>query len=134
MITPEEQKALEWFEEAGYLSRLGDLDQGKVLAQGLRQREIRIKELEDRLIMEDEDVATKAETSLAVARRVVEVAREIEGCPFLPDRATYNEVKGIDSAPPYQAVLNVSVAWTRWKNLKNSLAEYDATPKPEAAG
>jgi hypothetical protein len=62
------------------------------------------------------------------ARKVVVEAEDILECPITPDTATYNQGRGIDSAPPYQAVVMVSCSWTRWKALTKAVKEYRAAP------
>jgi hypothetical protein len=78
--------------------------------------------------LKDEIAAKDAE--LARLRGVVEAARDISECPITPDTATYNQGKGIDSAPPHQAVVMVHCSWTRWKALTASLR---ALPSPAEA-
>jgi hypothetical protein len=83
-------------------------------------------------IIEDKDkIIAAKDAELARLRDVVEAARDISECPITPDTATYNQGKGIDSAPPHQAVVMVHCSWTRWKALTASLR---AIPSPAEAG
>lgn len=52
--------------------------------------------------------------------RLREALTELLGCPANVVQATVPR-SGIESAPPYQVVLDVSVSLTRWKKAKAAL-------------
>ena len=61
---------------------------------------------------------------------------DLLGCPTVTDLATCPnwDPSRIDEAPEWQAVLQISCAWTRYKKLKVLASAESATPaKQEAA-
>lgn len=56
-------------------------------------------------------------------RRLREALEELLGCPHNVVRATVPKA-GIESAPPYQVVLDVSVSLTRWRKAQAALSAH----------
>jgi len=48
----------------------------------------------------------------------ISILKWIAGCPYNVDEATVSKL-GIDATPPYQAVMNISLSYTVWKQLQD---------------
>lgn len=66
---------------------------------------------------EREAVANK----ITAAPDLVEALREIMDCPCGLDQATVTPGRSADDMPDYQAVCNMSIAWTKIKNARTAL-------------
>ena len=114
-----------------------ELERDSLVARA-EQAEARVKELEATCaeLVTDGNAVTLAANLAKQSARVNELAealRELLGCPVVVDSATCpnKDVSRIDEAPDWQAVLQISCAWTRYKKLKSILARH-AAGEPEA--
>jgi hypothetical protein len=76
----------------------------------------------EQLVAKDAELSRLRAEVVAMKVRMEEIREVVEdvlGCPITPDTATYNQVRGIDAAPLYQAVVMISCSWTRYKRLRN---------------
>lgn len=53
-------------------------------------------------------------------RVAIDALQQVTGCPFTVDSATVPKI-GISEAPPYQVVVVLSMAWTRLKQIRQTL-------------
>lgn len=91
----------------------------------------------DRRISERKDQTVKsalvrrsAITAPPATDALVEALDEILECPHSVAQATVPKA-GIEAAPPYQVVLNVSVSLTRWVKARAVLETYRASQRKE---
>lgn len=60
------------------------------------------------------------ELMLERERVAIEAIQQVNECPFTVDPATVPKI-GISEAPPYQVVVVISMAWTRLKQIRETL-------------
>lgn len=103
-VTAERQNWKEWAEEARAMFHK-QIDAAAVMKTRAEQAEQRVAEL-------------------------VAALDDLLGCPTVTDRATCpdGDPSRIDEAPEWQAVLQISCAWTRYKKLKALARAESATP------
>ena len=83
-----------------------------------------------------EAVTTQRQQAEQRVAELVAALDDLLGCPTVTDLATCpnGDPSRIDEAPEWQAVLQISCAWTRYKKLKVLASAESATPaKQEAA-
>lgn len=75
------------------------------------------------------EIAKLKEEHQALIAPLIEALEELLGCPISVDEATVPKV-GVHEAPPYQVVVNASIAWTRLQKAREVLKNY----KKQAGG
>ena len=78
----------------------------------------------------NDQLAAKLEQAEQRNAELVAALTDLLGCPTVTDRATCpnGDPSRIDEAPEWQAVLQISCAWTRYKKLKALARAESATP------
>ena len=136
--TAERQNWKEWAEEARAMFHK-QIDAAAVMKTRAEQAEQRVAELEkEAMILRGtvEAVTTQRQQAEQRNAELVAALDDLLGCPTVTDRATCpdGDPSRIDEAPEWQAVLQISCAWTRYKKLKVLARAESATPaKQEAA-
>jgi len=130
--TAERQNWKEWAEEARAMFHK-QIDAAAVMKTRAEQAEQRVAELDESLhlangtadlALHHRDIAEQRNAELEAA------LDDLLGCPTVTDRATCpdGDPSRIDEAPEWQAVLQISCAWTRYKKLKALARAESAAP------